>query len=125
MAYLTTADITDTIKGSFDLTNYLTLADAEIVNKARSYGLLETDIATPIDFCIKQWAVAWVLMRLCLDKTGASNPENIEGDKYFIKYNIYRDQNWYYAKKLTKEMFLGTVETQTDMTGMVGNIMRG
>lgn len=123
--YLTTADITDSIKGNFSLDAYLTLADSEIVNMARKFGLTEDQIDTPLDFCIKQWAIAWVLMRLCLDKAGAANVEGIENDKYFVKFNLYRDQCWHYAKKITKEMFLGYVTDIRDMTSTSCQLIRG
>ncbi len=125
MAYITTDDITDSIKGNFDLSGYITRADSEIINLARRFGLVESQIIEPIDYVIKQWAVSWVLMQLCLDKIGASNSADIANDKYVLKYDIYQKRTWDYYKRITKEMFTNVVYNQSDMVSMTAQIYRG
>jgi len=128
MSYISASDITDTIINGFDdISDYITLSDEAVENVARKRGIMDSDdIETdPVDYNIKQYAIAWVLMRMCLDKSGQNDNITSSDEKYMYKYDMYRQQVARWEKSLTPEMFLGTVSVAANTAPTSPMIYRG
>jgi hypothetical protein len=126
MSYITSADITDSVVTGITLTDYITRSDSAVVNLAREFGLTSTQIVSPIDYNIKQWAINWVIVEVCLEKMGKVDTQNmLADDKYAIKYAIYKERLKEIRSALTVNMFLGTVYNQSDMVSSSGQLLRG
>ena len=123
MSYITAADIKSNLAQGFNLTDYLAEADAEVNDIAQKLGIRDTeDIAVPVHYKIKRYAVVFVLMRLAQDKIGTNQPDTAI-EKYKDLYAMYRQELKDLYPQITYEMITGDVETITGRT-VVYNVYR-
>ena len=120
------SDIKDTIIGQFDLADYLTETNDAVIDLAESLGVCEDCIDDdPIHNTIKRYAIAYCLMRLCQDKMGTNSTDMPEQDRYFVKYNIYKNEAEQLRKHITYEMMTGNVQDIRDRAIVSGTMYRG
>jgi len=115
--YIESGDITDTVLLDGGLSDELT---AKLVKVNATGGAVEdlaeqfdVDAASietdPVHYKLKEWAVAWVGMKLCFDLMGKANPDFPDNEKYKVKYNDYVAQLNSYRTEINYEILTGTV----------------
>jgi len=109
--YLSPEDITDKVVLTF-LNNldsryesWFKQCDQEIEAIAMDEGILPSMIKQPLDTRIYQYAVAWLCMKVCFDNILFNNPDNMDTDKYKIKYEVYRTEAERLRSQITRNMF--------------------
>lgn len=118
MAYITAADIKSNLVAGFNLTDYLSEADSEVVDIAEKLGVRDsTEIKTPLHYKIKRYAVVYCLMRLAQDKIGTNQPDTAI-EKYKDLYSLYRAELKDLYPQLTYEMVTGNVSSITGRTAV-------
>lgn len=127
MSYISTSDVTANVAIGFDLEPYLLEADGEINDLAEKVGIRDTtDIeANPLHYKIKRFGIAYILMRLCQDKSGTNNVEQIDLEKYLTLYNVYRKEVEALRPQISIEMFSGAVDEIRDRALNSGTLFRG
>jgi hypothetical protein len=124
--YISSDDITDNIVAGFDLSAYLTEAFKEIEDLSEEKGVRDSDdIASPLHYKMKRYAICFVIMRLCQDKMGTNNLDIPELEKYVIKYNMYRKELAQLKDLITFEMITGNINALRDRAVQTGIIFRG
>jgi len=124
MSYLAASDIKSNLAQGFDLSQYLTEADSEVVDIAEILGVRNvSEIHTPLHYKIKRYAVVFVLMRLAQDKIG-TNSADIAIEKYRDLYDMYRTELKELRNQITYEMVTDTVNSIIARTN-VFNLYRG
>jgi len=124
--YISSDDITDNIVSGFDLSAYLTESYKEIEDLAEEKGVrTSTDIASPLHYKMKRYAICFVIMRLCQDKCGTNNVDIPELEKYVIKYNMYRKELAQLKDLITFEMITNSINSLRDRSIQTGIIFRG
>jgi hypothetical protein len=122
MSYITSADITDSIKAGFDLTALIAKADLELVALARSQNVIQSQIAATPDYIVKEWLISWVIKELCLEKIGKAN--DVDRDKYQNKYELYLVREGHYRSRITEDMIRGIAYTQLQTVPRSGQMVR-
>ena len=127
MSYISTSDITANVAIGFDLEPYINEADGEIDDLAEKVGVRDPDdIETdPLHYKIKRFGVAYILMRLCQDKAGTNNVDQIDLEKYLTLYNVYRKEVEALRPQISEEMFTGPVDEIRDRAMNSGVLFRG
>lgn len=128
--YIDSGDITDQVLLDTGLSTLLdaklTASDDAVEDLAEQFGVEAADIETdPVHFKIKEWAVAWVGMKMCFDIMGKANAEIPEIEKYKIKYNDYVAQLNSYRTEITYKILTGTVTEARDRGIRSGILYRG
>ena len=128
--YISTSDITDDIINDFGNTIVsakVELSDDAVESMALSKGVSSGDIETdPVNYLVREWAIAWVCFRICRDYLGKNNLESFDQDKYAVKGKIYFEEMADLDGRITKEVLRGTVNSARDMSGgMTATIYRG
>ena len=115
MAHIAASDITDDVVARFDLTEYLALAETELADLAEQRGVGSGDISDPLHYKVKQWLVAWVCMRVCLDKIGVNNTDvPAEIEKYTVKYKLYLKREASLRTEISISMLVDQVDEMRD-----------
>jgi hypothetical protein len=111
MAYITTADITDSVARDFvadvdtRLTAWMTNTTAEIESIAQEKGVAVADIETPIHYKIKEYAIAYYCFLIFQDSFGENDVEVAEMEVHERKLQYYLEKCNALRPTLTKEMF--------------------
>lgn len=123
---LTRDEITDNIIKGFDIADYLTRTDSEIIDLAQSMGVDEDDIENaPLPYKVKEYAKAFLLAELCQDKSGTNNPETPEFEKYVVKHEMYRKKADKLRRQINYEVLTGSVAELRDRAVVDGTIFHG
>ena len=131
MAYIVTADITDSMltEAAFTakLAAKITLSTTEVEDLAERRGVLAADIEiTPVHNLVKKYAVAWVCQELCKDEIGKVKIEAMETDMYYQKYKVYKADVSELDAQITADVLTGNVDEMRDRQGpRVGTLMEG
>jgi hypothetical protein len=122
--YITIADIKDNvIKGVSNLQEYIDDTNRELERKALSFGVLVTEIKSPITSTVYNWAVNYCCMIVAKAKACTNNNDISQDDKYLTKLKeIYRPDNNEFEKQLNAEQFKGELTDKRvfSSTGKLG-----
>lgn len=119
--YFSSASITDSIVREFAshndsrVTAWLNEVDNEIEALALERGVYIESIVVPIHPRLTDYANNFYCMIVCRDAIGTNDPEVPTEDKYLIKFNIYSGMVSNIRQTLSKEMFLGFINTPGPM----------
>lgn len=128
MAYIELTDITDAVVTSFtesELTPYLDKVDNRINDIAERLRVDVNAIKTPLSYTVKEFAIAYFCMMVCRDKTGHASVEYIQDDKYFKKYEMFKEEASRLENTITHEVLTGTVDEASDRAGGTVRFYRG
>ena len=126
MSYLTADDVTAAIAVGFDLEPYINEADSEIDDVAQRLGVDVDDIETePLHYKIKRYGIAFILKRLCQDKSGTNNVDVADNEKYYNLYDMYRKEVESLRPQLSAEMYTGCINEIRDRATVSGTLYRG
>lgn len=109
--YITDEDITATVAADFNVSGYIDRANDHIETLAYSFGITPSGISTPVDFILKEYAMAWMYRAMYKDKIGANNIAMGETDKYFVLYNIQNDEVEKLRRFITEDTIAGRSTT--------------
>lgn len=124
--YISVDDIKSNIIQGFEIQPYLYETDEEILDAAERVGVYDADdIALPLHYKIKRYAVVYTLMRLCQDKMGTNHVEMPEMEKYAVQYGMYNKELEQLRGQLSIEMFTGEINEIRDRAINTGTIYRG
>ena len=124
MSYLAASDIKSNLAQGFDLSQYLAETDSEVNDLAELLGIRDTtDIATPLHYKLKRYAVVFTLMRLAQDKLGTTSVD-VAVEKYRDLYDLYKAELRDLKPQITYEMVTGNVNSIVARTS-VFNLYRG
>jgi hypothetical protein len=90
--YIGSGDLTATVSLDFNISGYIDRANNHIESLAYSIGVSPSGIATPVNFLLKEYGVAWCYRSIYQDKIGANNIGMGDADKYIVLYNIQNDE---------------------------------
>ncbi len=124
MAYLTSADLTANFVRNMDVSLYLEEADNEVNDLAERRGVYDTTlIQVPLHYKLKEYAKAFVYMRIARDSLG-TNSVDTEREMYRDQYEMYQKELDKLAPQITYEVITGNVENMIGRTA-VFNLYRG
>jgi len=106
--YISSGNITATVASDFNISGYIDRANDHIESIAYSLGVTPSGITTPVNFLLKEYAIAWCYREIYQDKIGANNIEIGESDKYLLLYNIQNDEVERLRKYLNPSIFTDT-----------------
>jgi hypothetical protein len=124
--YITHDDITDNVvklfitKDDDSLDGYFAEADDKLNDLAQMIGVQTESIDVDaegqiVPFLCKRFLIAYLCMRVCQDKASTNNVETSPDlDKYYIKYNLYKNELAELQKEITPEVLTGTVNSISD-----------
>lgn len=118
--YIKVEDIKDKVVNVFALDDYLVETDQEVIDLAARNGVFDADDIATEDGHVKshkvlRYAVVFLCMRVCQDKTGVNNTDlPVEIEKYAVKFKMYKDELKMLDGQITKEMITGTVDQVAD-----------
>lgn len=121
MAYITAADITDSIAKEAGyltaLTAKIALSDAEVEDMAERKGVYKSDICIdPVHRMVKNYAIDWVCREFFFDLIGKARA-GVEFDVYNEKYKLYAKRLSEDEGRITFEVLTGSVDSLQDRTG--------
>lgn len=125
MSYIQVSDLTDKMVEKIQLQNYLTKADAAIIDLAEELGVRTVaDIKSdPLHFKVKRYGEVFIYARICSDFMGTNNVAILE-DKYFVKGSKYEKELAQLKDEITREMLTGSVNQISDRSVGCGIIFR-
>jgi len=126
--YIDDVDININIIKQFELTDYITRADKAVVDIAEELGVRDTtDIETnPVHWKIKEYAKAFLIVDVCLDKMGTNNVETADTEKYLVLYDVWHKRLKELKSEITYPMITGDVNEIRDRASIdSGWLFRG
>jgi hypothetical protein len=117
--YIATTDITDSLARDFvngsdaRLDTWMQNTDEEVQALALSLGVTVDVIYTPLNYRVKEYAVAYYCFLLFQDTYGENTVEQDENDIYKKKLEWYANRVDALLPQITKEMFIQSVDTLT------------
>ena len=127
--YIEQSDLTDSIINDFSpdiLLAKLELSDYAVEDLAEIKGVLSDNIETdPVHWKLKRYAIYWVYSEICFDFIGKNNVDIIEQEKYYKKYEMYKNSLNEIKLEITPEMITGNVGSIRDRaTVSTGTLFR-
>lgn len=118
--YIAFADVTDSVVSDFLVAGaedgrhdiWMENTDLELEQIALERGVVSTSIyETPLNYRIKEYAVAYMCFLVCQDCFGVNNVEIEANETYLKKLEYYKTRCELLKSQITKEMFLNTAQS--------------
>ena len=125
--YIANTDITDSIARDFitnsdsRLDTWMRNTDDEIKALALSLGVSIESIVTPVNYRIKEYAIAYYCFALFQDCYGENEVEDNANDIYKIKLEWYANRVNALRGLISKEMFFYEATANIPASSMVAN----
>ena len=126
--YIDDPDVNVNIIKQFELTDYIIRADKAVVDIAEELGVRDTtDIETdPVHWKVKEYAKAFLITDVCLDKMGTNNVETPDVEKYIVLYDVWHKRLKELKTEITYPMVTGDVDEIRDRASIAtGWLFRG
>ena len=129
--YIQLTEIKDNVVTEFynegldNLESYFDEMDGEFEDLAYRKNVTNTDdISTNDDgilshYTCRRYCAVFICMRVCQDKFAYNDSDFSEEDKYWHKYNMYKDELSQLNEKITYEMITGTEAERSDRIGVM------
>jgi hypothetical protein len=108
--YIETTEVTDSVVKDFivradtRVEQWLTCVDNEVKRLALKQGLFESEILTPLNSIVKEYAVAYFCLIVFRDNIGSNNVDVPAEEKYRVKYDLYVSETDRLKPQCTKEL---------------------
>lgn len=119
--YIAFTDITDSVVRDFVQTGtedgrhdiWMENTDLELEQLALERGVTSASIYEPLNYRIKEYAIAYFCFLVCQDCTAENSVDVPENESYFKKLIWYKERCELLKTQITKEMFLNTAQSLT------------
>lgn len=116
--YIAFSDITDSVVRDFVQSGaedsrhdiWMENTDLELEQLALERGVVSTSIYEPLNYRIKEYAVAYLCFLVCQDCFGENSVDLPENEVYIKKLEYYAKRCELLKTQITKEMFLNTAQ---------------
>ena len=113
--YITASDLTATVADDFNVSGYVDNANNHLEYIAQTLDVAPSGMVYPINYVLKEYAMAYAYRSMYMDKIGANNTEILDGDKYLVMYNLQNDEVERLRSNITYEV-IGVSGTLTGNT---------
>jgi hypothetical protein len=128
--YIAFTDITDSVVRDFVQSGaedgrhdiWMENTDLDLEQLAVSLGVYSSSIyKTPLNYRIKEYAVAYFCFLVCQDCFGENNVDTADNEVYIRKLEYYEERVEKLRGMITKEMFLNTMQSLSPMD-LIGTV---